>query len=143
MAEDAVDHAAESAGLPERHADTADLPLYGWVEKAQPGPYAAYGSDAEGLRQIAEADPSLAEPIHERLPAITGAEIVWAAREEMARTAPDALARRTRGLFLDAEASAEVAARVASLIARETGHDAGWEAAQAESVRQLAAGETP
>lgn len=141
MAEDAVDHAAESAGLPDRHADTADLPLYGWVSEAGSDLYAEYGADADHLRALAQADPTLAEPLHDLLPAITGAEIVWAAREEMACTALDALARRTRGLFLDASASAEVADRVAQLMARETGRDDAWAAAQAKAVRDVAAGE--
>ena len=143
MAEDAVDHAAEAAGLDERVADTADLPLYGWVPKEAvdpAAPFAAYGADAPALRRLAEAEPALGEPVHERLPTVLGAEIVWAAREEQARTAADALARRTRGLFLDAQASAEAAQRVADLVARETGRDAAWAAAQAAAVRELASG---
>ena len=144
MAEDAVDHAAESAGLDVSPSDTADLRLHGWLPEAllDDGPFAAYGADAAALRQLVEHEPELAEPVHERLPTVTGAEIVWAAREEQARTAADALARRTRGLFLDTAASAEAAARVADLVARETGRDAAWVAAQVEAVRELAAGET-
>ena len=144
MAEDAVDHAAQSAGLPDRPADTADLRLRGWLPDAlieHAAPFAAYGSDADGVRQLAQAEPELAEPVHERLPTVTGAEIVWAAREEQARTAVDALARRTRGLFLDAQASAEAAQAVAELVARETGRDQAWAEAQAQAIRQLAAGE--
>ncbi len=144
MAEDAVDHAAESAGLQERPHDTADLRLRGWQPEAlvdRDAPFGAYGADADALRQLVEAEPELAAPVHERLPTVTGAEIVWAAREEQARTAVDALARRTRGLFLDADASAEAAQTVADLVARETGHDAEWAAEQAQAVRQLAAGE--
>ena len=144
MAEDAVDHAAQTAGLPDRPADTADLRLRGWLPDAlvdAEAPLAGYGSDADGLRQLAEAEPELAAPVHERLPTVTGAEIVWAAREEQARTAVDALARRTRGLFLDADASAEAADVVARLVARETGRDGAWAAEQAHAVRQLAAGE--
>ena len=143
MAEDAVDHAAESAGLDERHADTAELRLRGWLPEAllEPGaPFAAYGSDAAAVREIAEADPALAAPLHERLPTVTGAEVVYAARHEQARTAADALARRTRGLFLDAEASAEAAGRAAALVAAETGRDAAWADAQAAAVRALATG---
>ena len=141
MAEDAVDHAAEAAGLDPRPADTAELPLYGWVPEPGDGPYATYGADADALRQLAADDPALAAPVHERLPTVTGAEIVWAAREEQARTALDALARRTRGLFLDADASAEAAETVAALVAQETGRDDTWAAGQAEAVRQVAAGE--
>ncbi|MEM0962238.1 MAG: glycerol-3-phosphate dehydrogenase/oxidase, partial [Bacteroidota bacterium] len=144
MAEDAIDHAARTGGLRERPADTADLRLRGWVPDAHlepDAPFGAYGADAEALRQLVEDDPSLGDPIHERLPTVTAAEIVYAAREEQARTPADALARRTRGLFLDTAASAEVADRVSALVARETGRDEAWAQEQAEAVRQLAAGE--
>ena len=142
MAEDAIDHAAERAGLDANPSDTADLRLHGWLPDAllEDGPFAAYGSDAAALRQLVEDAPELGEPVHARLPTVTGAEIVWAAREEQARTAADALARRTRGLFLDTDASAEAAARVAALVAQETGRDSAWEAEQVEAVRKLAAG---
>ena len=144
MAEDAIDHAADSGGLDARPNDTADLRLHGWVPDAlndRSDPFAAYGSDAAALRQLVADEPELGPPVHDKLPTVTGAEIVWAAREEQARTAADALARRTRGLFLDAEASAEAALRVAELVARETGRDAAWVAEQAEAVRQIARGE--
>ena len=39
----------------------------------------------------------------------TGAEVVWAARHEMARTVEDVLARRTRALFLNARAAEAMA----------------------------------
>ena len=144
MAEDAVDHAAESAGLEERPHDTADLRLRGWQPEAlvdRDAPFGAYGSDAAGLRQLVEDEPDLAAPVHPDLPTVTGAEIVWAAREEQARTAVDALARRTRGLFLDAHASSQAAETVARLVARETDRDDAWAAEQAQAVRQIAAGE--
>ena len=144
MAEDAIDHAAASAGLDDRPHDTADLRLRGWQPEAlvdRDAPFGAYGSDADGLRELAQ-DPALAAPVHPRLPTVTGAEIVWAAREEQARTAADALARRTHGLFLDAEASAQAAPVVARLVAAEIGRDDAWIAAQVEAVRQIAAGET-
>jgi glycerol-3-phosphate dehydrogenase len=143
MAEDAVDHAAEAGGLDARPVDTADLRLWGWQPEppADPdAPLARYGSDADAVRQLIRGEPELGEPVHERLPTVLGAEVVWAAREEQARTAADALARRTRGLFLDAEASAEAAPRVAALVARETGRDGAWAEAQAEAVRRLADG---
>ena len=38
MAEDAVDHAAEAGALETRVADTAELPLYGWVDPASVDP---------------------------------------------------------------------------------------------------------
>lgn len=141
MAEDAIDHAAETGGLDDRPHDTADLRLHGWVPDAhidRSSPFSSYGSDAAALRQLVADDPALGEAVHERLPTVTGAEIVWAAREEQARTAADALARRTRGLFLDTEASAEAAPRIAKLVADEIGRDSTWVTEQVEAIRQLA-----
>ena len=54
-----------------------------------------------------------------------GAEVVWAAREEMARTVEDVLARHTRALFLNARAAVEMAPQVAALMAREPGRRLG------------------
>ena len=144
MAEDAVDHAAQTGGLKERTTDTADLRLRGWVPDAlldPAAPFAAYGSDAAAVHAIAQAEPGLEAPVHPDLPTVTGAEIVYAARNEQARTAADALARRTRGLFLDTKASGEAALEVARLVARETGRDEAWAEGQARAVRQIAAGE--
>ena len=64
----------------------------------------------------------LATAIHPRH-AVTGGEVVWAARHEMARTVEDFLARRSRLLLLDARASMEAAPAVARLLARELGRD--------------------
>ena len=69
--------------------------------------------------------------------------VSWAARHEMARTIEDVLARRTRGLLLDARASIEAAPRVARVLAAELGKDAAWEKAQVDSFRELAAGYLP
>jgi len=63
--------------------------------------------------------------LHPRLPYI-GAEIVWGARNEMARTVDDALSRRTRGLILDARAAIEIAGTVARLMAEELRRDSRW-----------------
>jgi glycerol-3-phosphate dehydrogenase len=60
------------------------------------------------------------------------AEAVWAVRHEMAQTLLDVLARRTRALILDREATAAAAPEVAALLARELGWD------RAEQARQLA-----
>jgi glycerol-3-phosphate dehydrogenase len=86
-----------------------------------------------------QEDPALARPLHPALP-YTGAEIVWAARCEMARTVEDALARRTRALFLNARAAIEMAPGAAALMARELGRGAEWEAEQTASFRELAQG---
>ena len=131
MAEQTVDLAAHIGRLPARPCRTAGLALHG--APAGPAPAAVdaplhrYGSDAPALRALAEADPELAAPLHPALP-LTGAEIVWAARHEMARTVVDVLARRSRAMILDVRASLEIAPAVARLLARELGCDDAWAA---------------
>jgi glycerol-3-phosphate dehydrogenase len=144
MGEDAVDQAAELAGLDERPSPTADLPLHGWSGPVHPAinpdaEGAAYGTDAPALSRLAAEQPGWDEPLHWSLPYRAG-EVVWAARHEMARTVEDVLARRTRALLLDARASAEVAPRVAELLAAELGRDEAWQRRQVEDYRELARG---
>ncbi len=66
------------------------------------------------------------------------AEVVWAARAEMARTVEDALARRTRALFLNARAAIAMAEPVARLLAEELDRDEAWVASQVKEFRALA-----
>lgn len=145
MAADAVDRAAEVAGLERRPCVTADLPLHGCPAPgslAESDPtLAAYGSDAAGVRALMASRPELARALHPGLPYLE-AEVVWAARHELARTVEDVLARRTRALFLDAGAATAAASRVAALLAAELGHDAGWIATQVAAFGRLATGYT-
>ena len=143
MGEDTIDLAAELGGLPERPSITHRLRLHGWGRATRArGGWEVYGSDARALRELVRAEPLLGEAIHPSLP-YRRAEVVWAARHEMARTVEDVLARRTRALLLDARASAEAAQTVAALLARELGRDHAWAAAQEQSYRALAAGYLP
>jgi len=138
MAEDCVNQAATLARLPDKPCVTAHLNIHGFHSNAERfGALRVYGSDAPALRQLMEADGSLAEPLHPELP-YTGAEVVWAAREEMARTVEDVLARRTRALFLNARAAIEMAPRVGDLLARELGRDDRWKDRQVEAFCAVA-----
>jgi glycerol-3-phosphate dehydrogenase len=83
------------------------------------------------------ADPTLAEPLDATLP-YTDAEVVWAARHEMARTVEDVLARRTRALFLNAKAAMRMAPRVAELLAGEMHRDDSWKCQQMENFNAIA-----
>ena len=96
-----------------------------------------YGTDADGIRALSQANPTLAEKLHPDLPYI-GAEIVWGARHEMSRTVDDALSRRTRALLLNARAALGVAPKVARLLAEELGHGENWEIDQVASFTALA-----
>jgi len=75
--------------------------------------------------------------LHPNLP-YTEAEVIWAARHEMARTVEDVLARRTRALFLNARAATAMAPRAAELMARELGRDAAWQQEQVREFCELA-----
>jgi glycerol-3-phosphate dehydrogenase len=98
----------------------------------------SYGNDAEELRQLIRERPELGQPLHPELPHVQ-AECIWAARQEMARTLEDVLARRLRALFLNAWAATAAAPRVAMLLAEELGRDDRWQAGQVASFRELAA----
>ena len=130
MARDAVDAAARTARLAPAPSQTEYLPLHGAL-----GPVPAdesvrvYGCDATAVSEIAAGDASLRTRLDPRLP-YTGAHVVYGVRAEMARTVEDVLARRTRALFLDAEAARACAPRAASLIAAELGLGHGWIEAQ-------------
>jgi glycerol-3-phosphate dehydrogenase len=138
MAQGCVDQAATLAQLPDVDCKTRALNIHGWHSNAEKfGKLAVYGTDATAILEIARADPKLAEPLHPRLDTI-GAEIVWHARAEMARTLEDVLARRSRALFVDARAAIEMAPRAAEILARELGRDSAWRDAQVESFRTLA-----
>ncbi len=152
MAEDVVDHAILLGKLDERPCVTQTLHIHGYEERVlsktksgrsklsgkQADPLCMYGADAAHVRELAASDPALDRRLDAALP-YTGAQIVWAARQEMARTVDDALARRTRALLLDARAAIRMAPAAAALLAKELGRDTAWTAAQVESFRALAA----
>ena len=140
MAEDTVDQAAILAGLEERPCITHDLRIYGYdQDTARFGTLAPYGSAAPAVQELAWAEPGLGDPLHPRSQTVR-AEVVWAARSEMARTVEDFLSRRTRTLLLDARVSIEMAPAVASLMAAELGRDPDWEREQIRAFSELAAG---
>ena len=125
MAEDTVNTAIARAGLPERPCRTAELMIHGGEEAT--------------IRALVEADPSLGQLLHSRLPYIK-AEVIRAAREELCMTVEDALSRRTRSLLLDAAAAIECAPLVAELLARELGRDGAWQEEQVIAFKELAQG---
>ena len=137
MGMDAVDRAVEVAGLVTSPSKTESLRLHGWTDEVAEGPLSTYGSDAPELRRSMLENPAWSEPIHPNLPDLK-VEVIWAARHELARSVEDVLARRTRGLFLDARASIEAAPVVASLLAKEMERDHSWQAAQVQAFQDLA-----
>ena len=138
MAEDAVDHAIVLARLIERPCVTHDLHIHGFHRHAADfGALGIYGSDAIGIRELIVENPALGQPLDPALP-IVGAEVVWATRNEQARTVEDILARRTRALFLNREAALAMAPTVARLLAAELGREATWQESQLTAFSEVA-----
>jgi len=137
MAEDCVDRAILVGGLTPAECTTRSLRVHGGDADGGTGPLMLYGSDAPAIAQLVAESPALGERLDERLPFLA-AQAVWAARQEMARSVEDVLARRTRALFLDAEAALTAAPRVAALLAAELGRDEAWQADQLSNFRAVA-----
>jgi glycerol-3-phosphate dehydrogenase len=126
MAEDTVNHAILLGKLDDRACVTRGLRIHGYLQGGDPrGDLAVYGTDAEAVNALAGESEELGRRLHPDLPCIA-AQVVWAAREEMARGVEDVLARRTRALFLNARAATAMAPEVARLLARELGRDRAW-----------------
>jgi glycerol-3-phosphate dehydrogenase len=137
MAEDCVNQAATLACLPERECITRQLKIHGALAGPRIGSLSVYGSDAAGIERLADEDPALPKRLHPSLPYVA-AEVVWAVREEMARTVEDVLARRTRALFLNARAALEIAPEVANLMTRELNRDENWRDSQLRAFEKTA-----
>jgi glycerol-3-phosphate dehydrogenase len=132
MAEDCVNQAATLGGLDERPCITAGLPIHGSHRAAEAfGALSVYGSDAPAVRELSGGR------LHAALPYTSG-EVLWAVREEMARTVEDVLARRTRALFLNARAAIEMSTAVAALMAAELDRDQAWIASQLQAFQDVA-----
>jgi len=143
MAEDCIDQAAILAGLDDRECVTKHLRIHGYHHHAGKfGHLDVYGSDAIALQDMVRNHPERGRQLHDALPYLE-AEVIWAARWEMARTVEDVLARRTRALLLNARAAIDMAPRVVELLAAELGRDNTWRAAQTTEFTKLAAGYLP
>ncbi len=138
MAEDTVDHGIVLGDLEPRECTTRDLAIHGSHNHPERfGDLEVYGSDAPAVEALLESDAAWGRRIHPRLRCRAG-EVIWAVREEMARTVDDVLARRSRSLLLDARAAVEAAPAVADLMARELGRDQGWVRAQVDAFQEMA-----
>jgi glycerol-3-phosphate dehydrogenase len=153
MAEDCVDQAATLAQLPETPCTTHHLRIHGSPDRINHdamkddaykksganefSSLSVYGSDAAEIRKLIDTDPKLGEQLHKSLPYLK-AEVVWAVRQEMARTIEDVLARRTRALFLNARAALEMAPAAADLMSAELAWDGPMQAKQLAKFLEVA-----
>jgi glycerol-3-phosphate dehydrogenase len=133
MAQDTVDVVVSRLGESprRRRCVTKSLPLMGATTKtrdpvtlAQPNArlLARYGTASPDVLALADGRPELLDPVVAGLP-YTGAEVLYAAREEMAGTLDDVLSRRTRATIQRAQPTMDAATAVAGLIAPDMGWD--------------------
>lgn len=137
MAEETINKTIKIAGLAEAACSTSWLKIHGFTNQKDDSTLSIYGSDRLQIESLVALNPELKRKLHERLPYIQ-AEVIWAARNEMAVTVEDILARRLRALFLDAKAAIDMAPQVASLMAHELKRDEQWERNQVISFTALA-----
>jgi len=143
MAEDTIDTAIKNGLLDHRACTTKQLKIHGWKDAIDYNEELHYyGADATGIRALIKKDASLGAKIHNSLPYIK-AEIVWAVQQEMCMTIEDALARRTRALFLDARAAIASAPAVAALMANEMNKDEQWQQDAVENFIKMAVNYLP
>ena len=134
MAEQCVDTFERFAGYSHRPCITAVLPL---AEQSEDSEFRHYGNSAQALKALIKEQPSTSEPLTQVL-SLTPAEVIFAVRHELARTVMDVLARRTRAIFLDAQAAISVAPQVAEIMRAELGEDEQWLTTQLETFDRQA-----
>jgi glycerol-3-phosphate dehydrogenase len=138
MGEDTIDKAISSQYLRSRASGSANMTIHGSLYAPNfNDPLYVYGTDKKYLLDLIEAAPGLVAKLDDALD-YNEAQVVWAVRNEMARTVEDVIARRTRALFLDARAALRMAPRVAALVAAELGKDELWEKEQIIAFNKIA-----
>ena len=138
MAEDTVDKAITVGKLMPISVKTKDLSIHGSTPNVDRNDHLyVYGTDRDAVLALCNENKEWAEKLDPRAEFI-GAEVIWAVRNEMARTLEDVLARRVRILFLNARLAYDVAPKVAALIAGELHRGSDWELEQVAVFRKLA-----
>jgi glycerol-3-phosphate dehydrogenase len=138
MAEDTIDQAIILGGLDHKPSATENLNIHGYHKNAEIfDDLAIYGSDAPQIKKIIEEKKAYGQPIHPSKKNRVG-EIIWSARNEMARTIEDFLSRRTRILLLDAKTSIEMAPVVAEWMGKELKKGRSWQKHQIEEYTAIA-----
>lgn len=138
MAQDTVDKAIETGLVPAKPCKTKNLPIHGSTTNVNREDHLyIYGTDQPQIHELIKSNPKLGKTLHPQLPFLE-AEVIWAARYEMARTVEDVLARRVRALFLNAEAAIAMAPKVAEILAKESGQTEDWQKQQVTDFINIA-----
>lgn len=96
MAEETVDLAVKKKKLQQRPCKTKNLKIHGYRENPDYSNWLyVYGSDQDEILRLQKENPEYAQKLIEDYDFTVG-EVIWAVRNEMARTIDDVLARRVR-----------------------------------------------
>jgi glycerol-3-phosphate dehydrogenase len=140
MAEDVIDKVIETYGFPKNASKTKNTAIHGNQSsntELTKGHLYIYGSEINDYLALESQDPVYKEKIHPNYPYTVG-QIIWAARNEMARTTEDFLARRIRLLLLDARAAMDASKNVSKVMARELNKPESWAEEQDKIFKELA-----
>jgi len=136
MGQDLIDKAEKISGKEHIPTKTKNYKIHGYKENVDyQNPLYFYGTDEDEIKALSKEE-GMDEVICESLNIIK-AQIIWAVRNEMARSVEDFLARRTRCQLLNADESIKMAPRVAEIMAAELGKDAEWIKEQVESYEKV------
>jgi glycerol-3-phosphate dehydrogenase len=137
MSEETIDRVIAQLGLRGHRGLTKRVPLVGAdgyaAKKLDAHLAERFGSETDAVLRLA-ADAELARPLIPGLPYLR-AEVVFAARHEMAQTVDDVLSRRTRARLLARRASVAAADDVADLLGDELGLSPATRREQAAAYR--------
>lgn len=139
MAEELVDQAIEYHGLEDKPCKTRALSIHGNTDTVpdMSNHFYIYGSELPKVLDLISTKSNYKAKIHPNYDYQIG-EVVWSARNELARTVEDILARRNRLLFLDAKAAIAAAPIVAKTLGAELNKDSAWVELQIEEFTSLA-----
>ena len=133
MGEEAIDKLLKNDPNKFSKSKTTDLKLHGYEKTTNfKDQMHVYGSHKKAVEKCGETD-SLSDQF-----LITEAMVIYAIQNEMAQTVEDVLARRIRGLFLNAKETMRLAPIIAKIMANYLNKDSYWEKKQSDLFILLA-----
>lgn len=139
MAEDTLQKIMKRKMLPVRKCITQDLKIHGYKHPDSTDAHSYYGADKILLDELIASNKIWSETLSKETNILAG-QVVWAVRNEMARTVEDVLARRIRLLFTDASLACKLAPNVAEIMKKELHYDELWKENQVKIFSELANG---
>lgn len=127
-----------SGMLPLKSGSTENLRIHGYaLEQDKKNRLSVYGSDKIQIERLQTENDYYAQTLNNET-SITVARVIWAMRNEMARTVEDVLARRIRVLFTNSKCAVELAPKVAEIMMKELNQNEEWKNNQLESFMKMA-----